>query len=69
MLTLGLGKALTQAALEWGETALKELSALEGAAATTERIKGKRSKGEDTETDKHVRRKDGSARAKPRGAK
>jgi DNA-binding PadR family transcriptional regulator len=69
MLTLGLGEALTQAALEWGESALKELSALEGAAATTERIEGKRSKEKGTETDKHVRRKDGAARAKPRGAK
>jgi DNA-binding PadR family transcriptional regulator len=69
MLTLGLGKALTQAALEWGETALNELSALEGAAATTERIEGKRSKEKAMETDKPVRRKDGSARAKPGGAK
>ncbi|MDR3738491.1 MAG: PadR family transcriptional regulator [Terracidiphilus sp.] len=29
MLTLGLGKALTVAALEWGESALKELAAME----------------------------------------
>jgi DNA-binding PadR family transcriptional regulator len=69
MLTLGLGKALTQAAVEWGETALNELSALEGAAATTERIEEKRSKKKGVETEKHVHWKDGSARAKARGAK
>ncbi|MGA3373101.1 MAG: PadR family transcriptional regulator [Terracidiphilus sp.] len=32
MLTLGLGLALTRAALEWGESALKELAALERGA-------------------------------------
>ena len=35
MLTLGLGMKLTQAALEWGEAALQELSALEPGAAVT----------------------------------
>jgi DNA-binding PadR family transcriptional regulator len=33
MLTLGLGMALTRAALEWGESALKELAAIEAAQA------------------------------------
>jgi len=33
MLTLGLGKALIRAALEWGEGALRELSVLEAAGA------------------------------------
>ena len=32
MLTLGLGLALTRAALDWGDSALKELAALEAAA-------------------------------------
>jgi DNA-binding PadR family transcriptional regulator len=32
MLTLGLGIAMTRAALEWGEAALKELAALDAAA-------------------------------------
>ncbi len=32
MLTLGLGKALTHAALEWGERAMKMLAALDSAA-------------------------------------
>jgi hypothetical protein len=68
MLTLGLGKVLTRAALEWGETALNELSALEGVAATTERIDGKRSK-RGSEAESHVHGKHGSARAKARGAK
>lgn len=33
MLTLGLGLALTRAALEWGESALKELASIEAPAA------------------------------------
>jgi hypothetical protein len=33
MLTLGLGMALTRAALDWGESALEELSAMETEAA------------------------------------
>jgi hypothetical protein len=33
MLTLGLGLALTRAALEWGESALKELASIEAVAA------------------------------------
>jgi DNA-binding PadR family transcriptional regulator len=33
MLTLGLGLAMTRAALEWGEAALKELATLEAAAS------------------------------------
>jgi DNA-binding PadR family transcriptional regulator len=41
MLTLSLGKALTRAALDWGEAALAALSALESAAATTEQAEGK----------------------------
>jgi hypothetical protein len=49
MLTLGMGKAMTQAALEWGEAALAELSALESAATTTERADGKPSKKKGTE--------------------
>jgi len=69
MLTLSMGKTLTRAALEWGETALTELSALEGAAATAERAEAKRSKKKGAETEKHVHWKDGSARAKARGAK
>jgi DNA-binding PadR family transcriptional regulator len=35
MLTLGLGMALTRAAVEWGESALKELADLEAAAYST----------------------------------
>jgi DNA-binding PadR family transcriptional regulator len=34
MLTLGLGLAMTRAALDWGESALAELSAMEAAAET-----------------------------------
>jgi PadR family transcriptional regulator AphA len=34
MLTLGLGLALTRAALDWGESALAELAALDLAAST-----------------------------------
>jgi hypothetical protein len=33
MLTLGLGIALTRAALDWGESALAELAFIEAAAA------------------------------------
>ncbi|MGO9316353.1 MAG: PadR family transcriptional regulator [Terracidiphilus sp.] len=33
MLTLGLGLAMTRAALDWGDSALKELEAIEAAAA------------------------------------
>lgn len=40
MLTLGLGKALTVAALEWGESALKELAAMEADAAEAEQPRG-----------------------------
>jgi hypothetical protein len=36
MLTLGLGLALTRAALDWGESALAELAALEAAGSTTQ---------------------------------
>jgi len=35
MLTLGLGLAMTRAAIEWGESALKELAALEASADTS----------------------------------
>ncbi len=39
MLTLGLGLAMTRAALEWGEAALKELAALEtGAGPKTSEV-------------------------------
>lgn len=41
MLTLGLGKALTAAALEWGERALRELAEMEaGTAAEAQRHGG-----------------------------
>ncbi|MGP8174738.1 MAG: hypothetical protein ACLP7O_09350 [Terracidiphilus sp.] len=33
MLTLGLGLAMTRAALDWGESALAELAAIEAAQA------------------------------------
>jgi len=69
MLTLSMGKAMTQAALEWGETALTELAALEGAAATTAQAGGKRSKKKGAETTKHLHEKHGSARTKARGTK
>jgi len=69
MQTLSLGKALTQAALEWGETALKELTALEDVAARTEQAEGKRAKKKRVETKKHVHRNDGTPRAKARGTK
>jgi DNA-binding PadR family transcriptional regulator len=36
MLTLGLGLALTRAALDWGESALKELASIEAAASSTQ---------------------------------
>jgi DNA-binding PadR family transcriptional regulator len=35
MLTLGLGMALTRAALDWGESALAQLASMEAAAAPT----------------------------------
>jgi hypothetical protein len=42
MLTLGLGLALTRAALDWGEAAMAELSALEtGTAQNTQLSEGK----------------------------
>jgi len=34
MLTLSLGIAMTRAALDWGESALKELASIEAAAST-----------------------------------
>jgi hypothetical protein len=34
MLTLSLGIAMTRAALDWGESALKELVSIEAAAPT-----------------------------------
>ncbi len=40
MLTLGLGMALTRAALEWGESALKELAAMEGGGVESSRTAG-----------------------------
>jgi hypothetical protein len=36
MLTLGLGMALTRAALAWGESALTELAAIEAAESATQ---------------------------------
>ena len=36
MLTLGLGLALARAALDWGESALAELAAMDAAESTTQ---------------------------------
>jgi hypothetical protein len=36
MLTLGLGLAMTRAALDWGESALAELAAMDAAESTTQ---------------------------------
>ena len=68
MLTLSLGKALTRAALDWGEAALAELSALESAAATARQTEGRRKKkGEDP--GKRAHGKAGSAISRVRGTK
>jgi len=40
MLTLGLGLALTRAALDWGESALVELAAMEAAAVGVDSLRG-----------------------------
>jgi len=69
MLTLSLGKTLTRAALDWGEAALTELSALEGAVLSTAPAYGKRPKKQGAESGKQVRKKHGSIRSKARGAK
>jgi DNA-binding PadR family transcriptional regulator len=69
MLTLDLGKELTQAALEWGEAALKKLSALEGSGATIRQNDIGKPKKKGADSGKHARSKDDSARSKARGAK
>jgi len=69
MLTLSMGKELTQAALEWGEAALDELSALESTGATIRRTDVRRTKEKGAESGRRVHGKDGSARSKARGAK
>jgi len=69
MLTLGMGKALTRAALEWGEAALAELSALESTGATTGQTDARRTKEKGADSGKRVQGKDGSARSQARGAK
>jgi hypothetical protein len=68
MLTLSLGRALTRAALDWGEAALAELPALESAAARARRTEGRRKKkGEGPRKPAHG--KGGSAISRVRGTK
>jgi DNA-binding PadR family transcriptional regulator len=69
MLTLSLGKELTEAALEWGEAALKELSALESTGATIRQNDMRKPRREGADSWKHVRGKDDSIRSKARGTK
>jgi DNA-binding PadR family transcriptional regulator len=69
MLTLSMGREMTRAALEWGEAALRELSALEGTAATIRQNDMRKPKKKSAGFRERVYGKDGSAGSKARGTK
>lgn len=69
MLTLTLGKALTQGALDWGEAALTELTTLEGAVAEAQQSGRRRKRKKRSDSRNRARAKDGPAKPKAGGAK
>jgi PadR family transcriptional regulator, regulatory protein AphA len=69
MLTLSLGKAMTSAALEWGEKAFAALNAREASAAGSPQQPGTRTRKTSTSPRKQIRGKRGSTRSESKVSK
>jgi DNA-binding PadR family transcriptional regulator len=69
MLTLSLGKAMTSAALEWGEKALAALNAREASAAGSPQLPTTRTRKTSTSPRKQTRGKRGSMRSERKVSK